>query len=35
MYKLLVVVKRFISLLENAFLILAIYPSSLGFVPFP
>ena len=33
--KLLVVVKRFISSLENAFLILAIYPSRLGFAPFP
>lgn len=33
--KLLVVVKRFISSLENAFLILAIYPGRLGFVSFP
>ena len=33
--KLLVVVKRFISSLENAFLILAIYSSRLGFAPFP
>ena len=33
--KLLVVVKRFISSLENAFLISAIYPSRLGFAPFP
>ncbi len=35
MSKLLVVVKRFISSLENAFLILAIYTSRLGFAPFP
>lgn len=33
--KLLVVVKRFISSLENAFLILAICPSRLGFASFP
>lgn len=33
--KLLIVVKRFISSLENAFLILAIHPSRFGFAPFP